>query len=848
MTAGGGGKSAKSYTLPSRLVNTDHVPKQKLSITQMKDPRTVFRRDSKRINSYRYTKKVGSYLLGDCLGKGSFARVNEALHILTGEKVAVKVIEKSRCATDAYVRRTLRREGRLLQQLKHPNLIQLLEILETEHAYYLALELCPGEGLLGRIGNKGRLSESTARRYFIQLMNGVAYMHRQGVIHRDLKVENILLSEDDHVKIIDFGLSTQVRPPITSRGNYTERGSGHFSSRQNRSTLNTLTARDNRAEPGELDGANGLCKTQCGSPAYAAPEVLGRKPYGLKADHKRIVSENACKRHKPNAPGNQCMSVFFLQNEHGFLGCVDLITKLLDPNAETRISLKEAQRHPWLMGPSPHTCLLLRDQDMSQESSNSNFDLKELDLDSVMELSKINKTQSTWSLATNDDFVHTDKEISVMTFMADYLMDHLPSNCNLLGHDKRGYNSNTTSVLSLKINDHGSFTQKEQQQQELVRQIVSNTPGPVTSVYYLLTSKAKRYCVSNGVELHDWLKYHHRNETQRLLAENSALAHALSRDALAGEELASRLSQNEDQSLLLTSSRDVTMTRGSSPATNRKGTPQSNQSRGLKLPVRYATLSNTTDTRRSEMSPYMDQNGNYLAPETTVRVNGAKSQLNSRFSPRKSESPVTAMYTSKKPALNSARNNDTLRKSPQPPMSARYAFTKTENPVSNYFSGTKNAWRTGKQPQMAEEYMRLPMKAYNPATWEFKTDTLNQVRTRSPLNNTRMQRHVMKTCEHHQYGTLPSYGSTNHLSKVPTNYRLMNNVPGDHTLPHDRLATNRCSPSPKIRNDEFVACSKTVTGVNGLLRKWRVMEKTNLSLSNPQNGMYLQVPSPRHLN
>ncbi|VEL32511.1 unnamed protein product [Protopolystoma xenopodis] len=100
--------------------------------------------------------------------------------------VAIKVIEKSRCTTDAYVRRTLRREGRLLQQLRHASLIQLLEILETEHAYYLALELCPGDGLLGHIGSTGRLSESVARRYAAQLLAGVAYLHKNGVMHRSV--------------------------------------------------------------------------------------------------------------------------------------------------------------------------------------------------------------------------------------------------------------------------------------------------------------------------------------------------------------------------------------------------------------------------------------------------------------------------------------------------------------------------------------------------------------------------------------------------------------------------------------------------------------------------------------
>ncbi|VDK34309.1 unnamed protein product [Dibothriocephalus latus] len=100
---------------------------------------------------------------------------------------------------DEYTRKNLRREGSLLQKLRHSHLIQLYEVLETRRTYYLVMELCTGESLLQRIERSGPIEEPTARRYLNQIVTAV----------RDLKVENLLLSEDDNVKIIGKLLELQ---------------------------------------------------------------------------------------------------------------------------------------------------------------------------------------------------------------------------------------------------------------------------------------------------------------------------------------------------------------------------------------------------------------------------------------------------------------------------------------------------------------------------------------------------------------------------------------------------------------------------------------------------------------
>ncbi|RXM92900.1 Hormonally up-regulated neu tumor-associated kinase-like A [Acipenser ruthenus] len=196
------------------------------------------------LRNFQHNKRVGNYLIGRKLGEGSFAKVREGLHVTTGEKVAIKVIDKKKAKKDSYVTKNLRREGQIQQMIRHPNITQLLDILETENSYYLVMELCPGGNLMHKICEKKRLEEYEAQKYIRQLVMAVEHLHRAGVVHRDLKIENLLLDEENNIKLIDFGLSNCAG----------------------------------------ILGYSDPFSTQCGSPAYAAPELLSRKKYGPKVD------------------------------------------------------------------------------------------------------------------------------------------------------------------------------------------------------------------------------------------------------------------------------------------------------------------------------------------------------------------------------------------------------------------------------------------------------------------------------------------------------------------------------------------------------------------------------------
>ncbi|XP_071113089.1 serine/threonine-protein kinase MARK2-like isoform X1 [Haliotis cracherodii] len=300
-------------TVTSSLTPAQHLPDKVVDV-----PKDT-------IKNFAHTKKVGNYLLGKTLGEGSFAKVKEALHIPTGEKVAIKVIDKKRAKSDTYVRKNLRREGRLLQMVRHQNVVQLLEIMETENSYYLVTELCQHGDLMDYICKRKKLEEKEVRRYIRQIVSAVDYLHRAGILHRDLKIENLLLDETKDIKIIDFGLSNSIKVITTADGTK----------------------------------AQEYCVTQCGSPAYAAPELLSHRKYGPQVDVWSIGVNmyamltgslpftvepfNIKTLHDKMVKGNMNPIPDTLSRESR-----DLIRKFLTPDPNKRITLLDAMRHPWL--------------------------------------------------------------------------------------------------------------------------------------------------------------------------------------------------------------------------------------------------------------------------------------------------------------------------------------------------------------------------------------------------------------------------------------------------------------------------------------------------------------------
>lgn len=273
---------------------------------------------------FPHYKRVGDYLLGEKLGEGSFAKVRVGLHVLSREKVAVKIINKEKARKDPYVYKNLRREGRLLQRGHHKHVIGIYDTLETENNYYLITELISGGEMIDMVEGSRGLPEIQVRRYITQILTALQHLHRNGLVHRDLKVENLLLDEDGDIKIIDFGLSNFMP------------GYGENST-------------------GERSGLT----TQCGSPAYAAPELLAKRVYGPKVDvwSAGVVTYALLTGRLPFTVEPFKISSLYKKMINGEMNhipstlsknCKDFINKVLTSNPDKRPTVDEILQHRWL--------------------------------------------------------------------------------------------------------------------------------------------------------------------------------------------------------------------------------------------------------------------------------------------------------------------------------------------------------------------------------------------------------------------------------------------------------------------------------------------------------------------
>jgi len=179
--------------------------------------------------------QIGHYKLGETLGIGTFGKVKVGFHQITGHKVAVKILNRQKIKNLDVVGK-IRREIQNLKLFRHPHIIKLYQVISTPTDIFMVMEYVSGGELFDYIVKHGKLTEDKARRFFQQILSGVEFCHRYNVVHRDLKPENLLLDQDLNVKIADFGLS------------------------------NMMT-----------DGE--FLRTSCGSPNYAAPEVISGKLY-----------------------------------------------------------------------------------------------------------------------------------------------------------------------------------------------------------------------------------------------------------------------------------------------------------------------------------------------------------------------------------------------------------------------------------------------------------------------------------------------------------------------------------------------------------------------------------------
>lgn len=290
--------------------------------------------------NYTHQKlKIDHYIIEKTIGEGGFGKVKLARHEFTGSEVAIKIINK-KLVKQKKMGSKIQREIRLLKYFNHPNMIRLYQVLDTTQNIFVVMEYVSGGELFSLVEKKKGLSEDEARQVFRQIIDGVEYCHQNLVVHRDLKLENILVDEDGFIKIADFGLSNFMKD-------------GHF------------------------------LKTSCGSLHYAPPEIIQSKPYtgvevdtwscgvilyamltaGLPFDHDTVsnLMELICKGEFkiPDRISSEAQ---------------DLIRRMLRVDPLERIRLSDVKRHKWFTG-SDLPEIVLRDTRGREETNKVNEEL-----------------------------------------------------------------------------------------------------------------------------------------------------------------------------------------------------------------------------------------------------------------------------------------------------------------------------------------------------------------------------------------------------------------------------------------------------------------------------------------
>eukprot|EP01023_Acetabularia_acetabulum_P039990 TRINITY_DN3864_c0_g1_i8.p1 TRINITY_DN3864_c0_g1~~TRINITY_DN3864_c0_g1_i8.p1 ORF type:complete len:487 (+),score=87.31 TRINITY_DN3864_c0_g1_i8:147-1607(+) len=250
------------------------------------------------------------YKLGKIIGRGGFSQVLVGTHKLSGRKIAIKVIEKSKLMSVQDHNR-VQWEVAALQLLQHPNVLRLLEVVDLPHQLYMVTDYIPDGSLLHLLTNQGPLKEHVVAKYIAQITLALIYCHQHGVLHRDIKLENLLIDKQtDQIKIVDFGLSVSWQPGR------------------------------------ELNSC-------CGTASYAAPEIHARKRYGAKVDvwSLGVVMYALLTGKLPFNDPDKSQKIIqgdFEEPKNISQCCLNLLRKMLHTDPQQRISLQSVLEHPWI--------------------------------------------------------------------------------------------------------------------------------------------------------------------------------------------------------------------------------------------------------------------------------------------------------------------------------------------------------------------------------------------------------------------------------------------------------------------------------------------------------------------
>lgn len=257
--------------------------------------------------------KIGPYLIKNEIGRGAFAVVRLGVHSETKQQYAVKIITK-KSVEEKDVFTHFETEVRVLHQMRHPHIVQFLDILKDDYYYYLFMDYCPNGELFTYIIDHRFLQEDEAKILMRQICSGLKYIHSISAAHRDLKPENLLIDEYDQIKISDFGFARYVP-------------------------------------------SNNLVSTACGSKGYAAPECFSGKPYNpYKSDmwslgiilFAMVTGQLPWTQKNDVALIEQIKQADYKMPTYLSQSCQDLLRKLINPNPDDRVTSEEIFDQEWM--------------------------------------------------------------------------------------------------------------------------------------------------------------------------------------------------------------------------------------------------------------------------------------------------------------------------------------------------------------------------------------------------------------------------------------------------------------------------------------------------------------------
>ena len=295
-------------------------------------------------NYYKNNKKypetnLNFYKYGRLIGQGAFGKVNLGLNVLTGRVVAIKSFNKSNLNSNSENMKKIKYETNLMKKLNHPNITKILELFEDKEYILIIMEYINGGNLFSFLKKHRKVSEKTAKLLYRQIILGIKYMHEQGIVHRDIKLENILIDLNNNIKICDFGIGRVLSSP----------------------------------EQPLFD--------QCGTPMYIAPEILlcskekgykgfpvdiwssgivlyillsGTLPFSFKNSSSSLSESNESNLSEDNN-NNTELQYSIINKEPKEIENIskeaeDLLKKILKKNPEKRITCEEILNHPWMKG------------------------------------------------------------------------------------------------------------------------------------------------------------------------------------------------------------------------------------------------------------------------------------------------------------------------------------------------------------------------------------------------------------------------------------------------------------------------------------------------------------------